>query len=415
MDRVVKKKKFTIKRIIGFAGFLISATIILYTYFAGSSTRKLKVKEDRLRVFTVKEGEFREFISIRGNVLPINTIYLDAVEGGTVEEIFVEDGAMLDSGDAILRLDNANLLMDIMNREAEFYEQQNNLRNTRLSLEQNKLKLKNDLIEYNYQLQNNERVYNRNKQLFKSEHISEEEFLQSKNNYEYMKNKRDITLESQRMDSLFRRSQIQQLERSVNRMENNLEFVKKKLENLIVKAPLSGQLTSLNAEIGQSKNQGSRLGQIDIISSYKVQAPIDEYYINRIAIGKTGKFKVNEKEYVAEIIKIYPQITNGSFNVDFKIDSNIEDIRRGQTILIELELSESTNSLLVSRDGFYGATGGKWIYKLDETEKTAIKQEIELGRQNPDYFEIKSGINEGEKVIVSSYSNFKDYDVLILE
>lgn len=415
MDRIVKKKIFTLKRALGLAGFIVAASLLLYTYFAGSSAKRLKVKEDRLRIFTVKEDEFREFISVRGNVLPINTIYLDAVEGGTVEEIYVEDGTMVDSGDAILRLDNANLLMDIMYREAEFYEQQNNLRNTRLSFEQNKLKLKNDIIDFKYQLENNRRIYKRNIALFENEHISEEEFLKSKNDFEYSKNKIELTLESQKMDSIFRRSQITQLERSLSRMEENLEFVKRKLENLLVRSPVSGQLTSLNAEVGQSKVQGSRLGQIDIIKSYKIQAPIDEYYINQVAIGKKGTFKVNGKVYEAEITKIYPQISNGTFNVDFKIDKTIEDIRRGQTVMIELELSDASNSLLVSRDGFYNETGGKWIFKLNDDEKIAIKQDISLGRQNPDFFEVKTGLKEGDKVIVSSYSNIKNYEILILQ
>lgn len=397
MDRIVKKKKFSLKRIASLFGIVAVIISLGYIYFSGSSATRLKVKQDRVRLFTVKKDEFREFISVRGNVLPLNTIYLDAIEGGTVEEIFVEDGANLDSGQAILRLDNANLLMDIMYREAEFYEQQNNLRNTRLSFEQNKLKLKNDLIEFNYQLQNNERIYLRNKKLFENEHISEEEYLQSKNNYEYMKNKRDITMESQSMDSIFRKSQISQLENSLYRMENNLEFVKKKLENLIVRAPLAGQLTALNAEIGQSKTQGSRLGQIDIIDKYKIQAAIDEYYINQISIGKRGKFNIDGIEYQAEIIKIYPQIVNGSFNVDFKIEADIQTIRRGQTIIVDLELSESTESLLVSRDGFYNETGGKWIFKVDESENIAIKQSIKIGRQNPNFFELKDGLLEIER------------------
>lgn len=412
MDKVINKKKFGIKKLVQLSVLAIISTSLIFAYMTGNSESSIKLKRERLKIYKVKEGNFSEYISIRGNVLPANTIYLDAVEGGNVEEIYVEDGEMIDSGDAILRLDNANLLMDIMNREAEFYEQQNNLRNTRLSLEQNKLKLKNDLIEFSYQLENNRRIFERNKKLFVKNHISEEEYLASQNNYDYMLNKLNITLESQKMDSLFRISQINQLEASLNRMENNLAFVKTKLEKLVVKAPISGQLSSLNAEIGQSKAQGSRLGQIDVISEFKIQAGVDEYYIGKIKIGQQGKFKVGDSTYIAVVNKIYPQVAGGTFNVDFKIDKDISGIRRGQTIMIDLELSDSDIALLVERNGFYNETGGNWIFKVEGNE--AYKVDISLGRQNPKYFEIKDGLKTGDQVIVSSYTNYKEYEILKL-
>lgn len=406
MDKKINKK-INYRRIITLSIFSLSFFTLLGSYLLGETKNVFEIDKSTLKTYTIKKGDFKEYINVKASVVPIKTFYLDAVEGGTIQEILVEDGDIIDSGQVILRLENANLLMDIMYREAEFYEQQNNLRNTKLSFQQNKLKLKNDLLEFRYQLENNRIIFERNKKLFEKGHVSIEEFQNSKNTYEYMKNKLELTIENQKMDSVYRSTQIKQLELSLNRMESNLDFVKSKLENLYVKSPIRGQLTSLNGEIGESKNQGSRLGQVDVVDKFKLQAPIDEYYINQVQIGQQGKINIDDVEYYVEIKKIYPQVSGGSFNVDFEIN-NIPDLRRGQSVTLNLELSDSKESLLISRSGFYNETAGKWIFKIDGDK--AIKQEIKIGRQNPKYFELIDGLNEGDKVIISSYSSIKDFD-----
>ena len=416
MDRPIKKKKWTPKRIAVLS--LAAAFVILAFRFVvfGDHSSKLNVQAERITVSTVHRGEFQEFITVTGSIIPIRTIYLDAMEGGRVETIFLEAGSFVNKGDSILKLSNTNLLLDIMYREAELFQQSNNLRTTRLMMEQNRLALKAELMELDYEVSNQERICNTNNELKKKNLVPTQDFDAAKDKLDYLVNKRELTLQSHQQDSIFRETQIQQLEISLARMETNLKIVKENLENLVIRAPVSGQLTSLNAEIGESKNRGERLGQIDILDGFKVRVSIDEYYITRISIGLAGEFTLNDRKYPLAIKKVYPEVLNGRFEVDMEFtDKEPDGIRRGQTLHIRLELGDPSQALLLDRGGFYQTTGGGWVYVLDSSGDVAIKRKVSLGRQNPDVFEILGGLEEGERVITSSYDNYGDKDKLILK
>ncbi|MBD3287290.1 HlyD family efflux transporter periplasmic adaptor subunit [candidate division KSB1 bacterium] len=416
MDRKIEKKKWTLKKIISLSLIGILLLAIIYSFIFGDSSSRLNVDSERITISTVKRGEFQEYIPVTGSVIPIKTFYLDAVEGGRVETIYLEAGSYVEKGDKILKLANTNLLLDIMYREAQLFEQSNNLRNTRLMMEQNSLTLRRELVELNYQIKTRQKNYQRAKELVQKKLIAEQEYEHAKDEYEYLLKRKELTIETQRQDSIFRQIQIEQLEASLKRMESNLEIVKQKLENLILKAPISGQLTSLNAEIGESKSPGERLGQIDVLEGFKVRAEIDEHYIVRIELGRKGAFEFADKTYQLEVKKIYPEVRNGRFEVDLEFSNATPDgIRQGQTLHIKLELGDLSEAVLLARGGFYQKTGGQWVYVLDHDEDYAVKRRVRLGRQNPQVFEVLEGLEPGEKVVTSSYDNFGDKDKLVLQ
>jgi HlyD family secretion protein len=416
MDRKIEKKKWTPKKIIGLAIGGILFFIIIYSLLFGDASSKLNVNSEKITISTVQRGPFQEYIPVTGNIIPIKTIYLDAIEGGRVEKVFIEAGSMVEKGDKILQLGNTNLVLDIMFREAQLAEQNNNLRNTRLAMEQNQLNLRSQLVEMDYQIKRLKRAYDRNGELLERNLISQEEFAQSRDEFDYYKKRRSLSIESFKQDSIFRKVQIEQLEGSLGRMRENLELVKQKLENLIIEAPIAGQLTSLNAEIGELKNAGERLGQVDVLDGFKVRANIDEHYLARIQIGLKGEFDFAGKTHRLVTQKIYPEIQDGRFEVDMEfVDADPPGIRRGQTVHIRLELGDPAEAVLLSRGGFYQETGGQWIYVLNEDENLAVKRSIRLGRQNPQMFEVLDGLDPGEKVITSSYENFGNIDKLVLK
>lgn len=416
MDKQIEKKKWPLKRILkyGAVGAFILVIGYLLVFKTGGST--LNVKSERLTISTVKSGPFQEFIPIIGNVLPHDTIYLDAVEGGRVETIFVEAGSQVKKGDKILKLTNTQLLMTLLNNEAQINRASNDLRTTRLQLEQNRLSLKQQRVEADYYLTRIERTFDRNKVLFKEGMISKQAYEEYKDEYEYLKKKRELTVESQEKDLLFREQQVNHLEASVKRMQSNLDLLKQQMENLTVRAPISGHLTSLMAERGQSKRQGDRLGQIDDMAGFKVRAEIDEHYINRVEVGKLGEFDFAGNTYELRVNKVYPEVRDGKFEVDLEFtEKEAEGIRRGQSLHIRLQLSELSTAILLARGGFYQTTGGNWAYVLDKSGESASKRTIRLGRQNPQFFEVLEGLKIGEKVITSSYENFGDMDRLVLK
>ena len=416
MDRKIEKKKWPPKRIAGLAAVGLFVILVLYVFLFRLSKSTLNVKAERITISTVTRGPFQEFIPIMGNVLPINTFYLNAVEGGRVEEIYLEAGTFVKEGDGILRLANTNLLLDIMWREAELFQQSNNLRNTRLSMEQYRLRLNQDLAEINNLLRQQKRTYERYKELVKDNLISKHEYELAKDQYEYLIKRKELTIESQENDLEFRLSQIDALEASLKRMQDNLEIVKQKQENLTIRAPVSGHLTALNAEIGQSKSPGEPLGQIDVLEGFRVRAAIDEHYIARIETGRTGEFDFAGKSYGLVIKKIYPEVIDGRFEVDMEfVDGGPEEITRGQTLHIRLELGDISEAILLPRGGFYQTTGGNWAYVVDESENVATKRKIKLGRQNPQVFEVLEGLGPGDRVITSSYESFGNMDRLVLK
>ncbi|MCF7793325.1 MAG: efflux RND transporter periplasmic adaptor subunit [Candidatus Cloacimonetes bacterium] len=416
MDRIIEKKKWTPKKIIWIALGTIFGILVFYNLFFGDHTSKFNVQRDRISIEEVQEDFFQDYITQTGTVEPISTIYLDAMEGGRVEEILIEEGTMVQKGDAILRLSNTNLHLDIMNREANLAEQINNLRNTRLSMEQNKLSLKRQMLDLDYEIGLQKRNYENSIDLYEKDYISDKQFEEVEEKYNYLIKTRELVIENQKADSLFRDIQVAQLENSVDQMEMNLEFVRQKLENLIVKAPVSGLLVTVNAEIGEAIGTGQRLGQIHVLDSYKIRLEIDEHYISRVNSNLVGEFDFNSNTYQLRIKKIYPEVRNGRFGVDLVFVDEVPDrIRTGQTFRVKLELGQSEMAILVPRGGFYQSTGGQYIFVLEPTEKFAIKRDIRLGRMNPRYYEVLEGLQPGEKVIVSSYDNFGRAEKLILK
>ncbi|NQT65610.1 MAG: efflux RND transporter periplasmic adaptor subunit [FCB group bacterium] len=416
MDRAIEKKNWTPKKILWVSVGGIFAIIILYNLIFGDHTSKFNVQKERISIEEVQNDYFQDYITQTGTVEPISTIYLDAMEGGRVEELLIEEGTMVEKDDVILRLSNTNLHLDVMNREANLAEQMNNLRNTRLSMEQNKLSLKRQLLDLDYQLGIQKRNYQNSKNLFEQNYISDKEFEETEERYAYLMKTRELVIENQKADSLFREIQVAQLENSVDQMQMNLEFVRQKLGNLKVKAPVRGLLVSVNAEIGEAIGSGKRLGQIHVLDEFKIRLEIDEHYISRVNSNLVGEFDFTGTSYGLRIKKIYPEVRNGRFGVDLVFSDNVpEQIRTGQTFRVKLELGESQMALLVPRGAFYQSTGGQYIFVVDPTGKFAVKRDIRLGRMNPRYYELLEGLEAGEKVIISSYDNFGRAEKLILK
>jgi HlyD family secretion protein len=416
MDRKIEKKKWPPKKIAWIASVVIFVFLVVYFLGFKLSKSTLNVRTERITISTIERGLFQEYIPVMGNVLPIYQHYLDAAEGGRVEEIYLEAGTFVKKDDRILKLANTNLLLDIMWREAELFQQSNNLRNTRLSMEQYRLRLNQELAEIDNQLQQQKRTYERYQELIKDDLISKHEFELARDQYEYLIKKKELTIESQKNDLEFRQSQIDALEASLKRMQDNLTIVKQKQDNLTIRAPVSGHLTALDAELGQSKSQGQRLGQIDVLEGFKVRAAIDEHYIARVEKGRTGEFNFAGKSYQLIVKTIYPEVREGRFEVDLEfVDQEPEGIRRGQTLHIKLELGDISEAILLARGGFYQTTGGNWAYVVDESGTVATRRKIRLGRQNPQVYEVLEGLEPGERVITSSYENFGNMERLVLK
>ncbi len=416
MDKKIEKKTWTPKKIMMFGGGGLLFIFIVYLLFFADKSARLNVESERITISEVSYGAFQEFIPITGTVEPIQTFFLDVSEGGRVVQKYVEEGAFLNVGDPIIRMDNAELTLSVIYNQANVFSQINNLRSTRLSMEQNKLNLRAQILDIEYDLMDKKRIYDNNKVLFEKNLISKIEFDRSKEQYEYSLHKRDLTLETFRQDSLFRTQQIEQLEQSVNTLQENLSVTKTQLENLTVRAPIKGQLTALNAEIGQSIARGENLGRIDVIDSNKVRASIDEHYIAKVLPGQMAEFPFAGNVYKLVIKTVFPQVTNGRFDVDMHFVGEIPNgIRRGLTLHIKLELGEPGNAVTIERGGFYQTTGGQWIFVLDESGSYATKRAIKLGRQNTNAFEVIDGLQPGEKVITSSYDTFGDVDKLVLK
>lgn len=414
-DRKIEKKRWTLRNIAILSGGGLFLFVVLYYLVLGDHRSKLNVEAEKITISDVIRGQFQEFDPVQGSVQPIQTFFLDAVEGGRVDSTFVEAGSFVNRGEKILKLVNTNLQLDVLYREALLFEQINNARNTRLAIEQNTLALRGQLTDVTYQIQRLLRQDERDTVLLKKGLISQQDFQQVNDEHLYWIQKKTLTLDNIRTDSVLRRTQIEQLDASVKRMQNNLELVKQSMDNLVVRAPISGQLTSRSAEIGESKSPGQRLGQIDVLDGFKVRGPIDEFYIARVNPGQTGEADLNGKTYTLTVKKVYPEVRDGRFEVDMLFDGAAPPgIRRGQTLQIRLELGDLAEAVMVPRGGFYQKTGGQWIYVVDRSGAFAAKRQIKLGRQNPQAFEVLEGLEPGEKVVTSSYDNFGDIDKLVL-
>jgi len=416
MDKKIEKKTLTPKRVGVIGGTLVVLILFVYSvgFISGPST--LNIDRNKLTISTVREGSFQKYIRVRGTVKPIQTIYLDAIEGGMVEEIYQESGAMVEKGDTILTLSNSDLRLTVLQRSSAIYDQINQTRNSRLNIEQNTLSLKERLAQAESQLDIARADYRREKHLFDKDLVAEQKFRETKENYEYQKKRHQLIYESFKKDSIKSKQQIQQIDQSLERMWRSLEAVQKILDRLVVTAPLSGQLSTIELNPGQAISSGERIGQVDILDKYKIRVGIDEYYLSSIRKGLKGSFTFNGDTHQVEIAKVYPVVKNGQFKVDMEFVNEVPSgLTRGQTVRIRLELGDKSETVLLSGGGFYQATGGDWIYKLSKDGKRAVKQEIQLGRQNPQYFEVVSGIKPGDKVITSGYESFGDNEVLSLE
>ncbi|MCE7057205.1 efflux RND transporter periplasmic adaptor subunit [Algoriphagus sp. AGSA1] len=415
MDRKIAKKTWTPKRIAWITGGVILVAGIVYQIAFADHRSTMNVQRDRLSIATVTKGEFTDYILVSGQIEPAQTFFLDAVEGGMVGEIVRESGALVEVGDTILVMANSNLQLDVMQRETMLYEQINNLRQTRLFLDQNDLNQQGQLAEIDYQISLLEPQYKRFKELHEKKLVSDREFEEVAEQYEYNLKRRELTYKSYRSDSVARAYQLAQLRQSEGRMNASLEGVGQILDNLVIKAPIAGQLAMEQIEVGQSINSGARYGQIDVLDEFKVRVPIDELYLPRIGQGLQGKFTLSGVDHELEITKIFPTITNGRFEVDMRFTGESpKGIRRGQSVRIRLQLSDSEQSLLLPTGGFFKDTGGNWVFVINSSGN-AEKRNIRLGNKNPEYYEVLEGLVEGEKVIISGYENFGKNEVLELK
>jgi HlyD family secretion protein len=407
VDRKIEKKRWGRKRILTIAGIACLALLIVCSIYFTSGKSKLNVAVERITISEVKKDAFKEFIPVNGIVLPQTTIYLDAMEGGRVEEKLVEDGATVRKGEPILRLSNTDLELSLVNQQTSVYNLLTQMQIARNAAQQNTTTKLNQKTDVESALKEAKRVYDLNKYLYEQKAMGLQEFKQAENNYNYQLERMKLTDQILKQDGSSNMQQVSQAKQSYVGSQNALNVMRKKVGDLIVRAPVDGQLTSLDAEVGQSKNKGERLGQIDVLSGYKVRADIDEHYISRVFIGLMGETSFADKTYKMKITKVFTQVTNGRFQVDMAFEGKVPDgIRRGQTMQIRLALSDETKALLLAKGGFYQQTGGNWVFKLSSNGKTAYKADVQLGRQNPDYYEVLSGLEPGDKVVTSSYENY---------
>ena len=416
MDRTIKKKKWPPKRIAAYGAIAAFVFLVLYLFLFKLNKSTLNVEKDRLTISTVKLEPFQEFIPVMGAVEPIDSYHLDAVEGGVVEEVFIEAGTRIAKGDRILRLENTDLLMTIMWREAELFQTQNNLRNTQLLLEQRRLALNQELAQVDNFLIQSKRTFDRYSELIKEDLISQHQFELAKDEYEYWVKRRELTIESQKNDIKFRENQVVALTDSLDRMQQNLAIVKQKQENLVLRAPISGFLTALDAKIGQRKNPGQRLGQIDVLEAFKVVVGIDEHWIARVEEGRIGTFDFSGKSYKLQVSRKYMEVTDGRFEVDMLFKGERPTgLTRGMTLHIRLNLGDLEEAVVLARGGFYQTTGGNWVYVVNSDETLAVKRRIRTNRYNTQVYEVVEGLEPGEKVITSSYESFGDMERLVLK
>lgn len=416
MDRQIERKGWSKKKLYTIGG--ITALIVLIggsIYFTSGKT-KLNVEAERITVSEVKKGAFQEFIPVNGIVLPQTTIYLDAVEGGRVEEKYIEDGAMVKKDQPILRLSNTDLELSLVNQQTSVYNLLTQMQIAKNAAQQNTTQKLNQKTDVESAYKEARRVYDLNKYLYEQKAIGLQEFKQAENNYNYQMERMNLTDKILKQDESSNTQQVSQAQQSYQGSQNALGVMRKKVGDLVVRAPVDGQLTSLDAEIGQSKNKGERLGQIDITDGYKVRVDVDEHYISRVFIGLMGEASVANKDYKLKITKVYTQVNNGRFQVDMLFTEGVpEGIRRGQTLQIRLALSDETQALLLNKGGFFQQTGGSWVYKVTSDGSKAYKVDIQLGRQNPDYYEVLNGLQPGDKVVTSSYENYGTMQELVIK
>jgi len=416
MDRILPKKKGLQKRHIVYMAIGLAMLTLIYVAFFTDKTSTYKVEKEKLIIETVIHDQFNDYITVTGTVEPISTIFLDAQEGGRVEEILIEEGSMVKKGDIILRLSNPDLHLAILDSEAQLAEKDNFLRNTQIAMEQDRLQIKRELLNLKYDIERKERNFRQNEMLIKDNLISKEEFIRSKEDMEMAIQSRDLFIERQKQDSIYRSVQVDIMINNLNNMRRNLELVRQRVENLNVRATVDGQLGLLVPEIGQSISRGANMGQINVLTSYKVTAQIDEHYIDRVRTQLTATLDRQGSNFNLVVKRVYPEVRNGTFEIDMIFEESMpENIRTGQTYYISLQLGQPKESLLVPVGGFFQETGGQWIFVLDPSETFAVKRDISIGRKNPRYYEVLEGLQPGEKVIISGYETFGKNEKLVFK
>ncbi|GHT62664.1 ABC transporter permease [Bacteroidia bacterium] len=416
MDRILEKKKGIQKKHLP---YLIGGVILLVALawlIFGDHRSKFNADKEKLSIQSVTQGEFNDYIRINGQVQPINTIQLSAIEGGMVAEKVAEEGSMVRRGEVIVRLTNPMLSLNILDSEAQLAEKQNFLRNTQVTMEQERLNLRKEKLQLDLDVERKQRKYEQYKKLYSEKLTSKEEYLQAKEDYEYAVKGSELVIERQKQDSIFRGIQVEQMEESLNNIRKNLVLVRQRVDNLDVKSPVDGQLGLLDVEIGQTVSSGARLGQISVLSDYKIEALIDEHYIDRVKNGLAATFERQDKTYHLVVRKVYPEVRDKQFKTDFVFQGERPDnIRAGQTYYINLQLGQPVEAVLIPRGAFYQNTGGQWIFVVTQDGKKAVRHNIRIGRQNPLHYEVLEGLEAGEKVITSSYDNYGDAEELIFK
>ena len=417
MDKIIEKKTgwrlaFTKKALPWWLGALLLVFVIYL--IARPNNKTLRVDKDTVTISNAVKGEFNDYIRISGRVQPMTTIQLSPQEGGIVEKILIEEGSPVKAGDAILILNNDNLDLQILNSEAELAEKENILRNTQIQMEQQKLDVRQNVLEYGTNVERLRRAYEQQKALYEDKLIAKEEYLKAEEDYQLALQKYNLMTERSRQDSLYRGTQIDRMEESLENMQLNMSMIRRRKSNLIVKAPIDGELGLLDVVLGQSIAAGTKIGQINSVGLYKVEAQIDEHYIDRVVAGLEATFERQGETYSTVIRKVYPEVRDGKFKADFKFDGEQPDnIRAGQTYYLNLQLGQPEEAVIIPRGTFYQKTGGKWIYVVNKEGTKAVKREIRIGRQNPQYYEVLEGLEPGEKVITSGYETYGDSDVLV--
>ncbi len=416
MDKVIEKKKgiarvFTVKALPYWFGVVIVGFISFL--FVRGNRSSLRVNRDTLTIATVIEGEFNDYIRLNGQVQPMTTIQISPLEGGVVQEIIVEEGAHVRAGERLLVLSNDNLDLQILNSEAELAEKENILRNTLISMEQQKLSLRQEQLQLHTEVGRMKREYEAKQKLYDEKLISREEYLRAEEDYRLASNRLQLVNERAQQDSLYRSVEIEQMQESLHNMRLNMQMIRRRKENLTIKAPIDGELGLLDVVLGQSVSQGVKIGQINSLGSYKIEAQIDEHYIDRVVAGLEATFERQDEAYSAMIRKVYPEVRNGKFKADLKfVGEQPANVRSGQTYYLNLQLGQPEQAVLVPRGAFFQTTGGRWIYVLDADGEGATRREIRISRQNPQYYEVLEGLQPGERVITSGYEKFGDSDRL---
>ena len=417
MDKIIEKKTgwrvaFTKKALPWWLGALLLVFVIYL--IARPNNKTLRVDKDTVTISSAVKGEFNDYIRISGRVQPMTTIQLSPQEGGIVEKILIEEGSPVKAGDAILILNNDNLDLQILNSEAELAEKENILRNTQIQMEQQKLDVRQNVLEYGTNVERLRRAYEQQKALYEDKLIAKEEYLKAEEDYQLALQKYNLMTERSRQDSLYRGTQIDRMEESLENMQLNMSMIRRRKSNLIVKAPIDGELGLLDVVLGQSIAAGTKIGQINSVGLYKVEAQIDEHYIDRVVAGLEATFERQGETYSTVIRKVYPEVRDGKFKADFKFGGEQPDnIRAGQTYYLNLQLGQPEEAVIIPRGTFYQKSGGKWIYVVNKEGTKAVKREIRIGRQNPQYYEVLEGLEPSERVITSGYDTYGDSDVLV--